>query len=52
MITLQIEKPNKKPIIELIEKLDAYLNLLYPPECNHLLDIKTLLQPNTDSTLK
>jgi putative acetyltransferase len=46
MITIQIEKPNKKPITELIEKLDDYLISLYPPESNHLLDIKTLLQPD------
>ena len=46
MITLQIEKPDKKPIAELIEKLDEYLISLYPPECNHLLDIKTLMQPD------
>jgi putative acetyltransferase len=46
MITIQIEKPNKKPIVELIEKLDDYLISLYPPESNHLLDIKTLLQPD------
>jgi putative acetyltransferase len=46
MITLQVEKPNKKAIIELVEKLDDYLTSLYPPECNHLLDIKTLLQPD------
>ena len=46
MITIQIEKPNKQPIAELIEKLDEYLMSLYPPECNHLLDIKTLMQPD------
>jgi putative acetyltransferase len=46
MITLQIEKPNKKPIVELIQKLDEYLGSLYRPECNHLLDVKALSEPN------
>jgi putative acetyltransferase len=46
MITIQIEKPNKKPIAKLIQYLDDYLTSLYPPESNHLLDIKTLLQPD------
>ncbi|MGA2797510.1 MAG: GNAT family N-acetyltransferase [Thermoguttaceae bacterium] len=46
MITIQIEKPNNKPVAELIEKLDEYLLSLYPPECNHLLDIETLLKPD------
>jgi putative acetyltransferase len=46
MITLQIEKPHKKEIAELIGRLDDYLISLYPPECNHLLDIKTLMQPD------
>ena len=46
MITIQIERPNKKPIIELVEELDEYLTSLYPPKCNHLLSIKTLLEPD------
>jgi putative acetyltransferase len=46
MITLQIEKPDKKEIVDLIGQLDDFLNSLYPPACNHLLDIKTLMQPD------
>lgn len=46
MITIQVEKPNKKPIAELVEQLDEYLMSLYPPENNHLLDIKSLMQPD------
>jgi putative acetyltransferase len=46
MITLQIEKPNKKEIADLVGQLDDFLNSLYPPACNHLLDIKTLMQPD------
>jgi putative acetyltransferase len=46
MITLQIEKPDKKEIADLIGQLDDFLNSLYPPACNHLLDIKTLMQPD------
>jgi putative acetyltransferase len=46
MITLQIEKPDKPAIIELIQQLDEYLESLYPPESNHLLDIKTLMGEN------
>ena len=46
MITLQIEKPDRKEIIELINQLDGYLKSLYPPESNHLLDINTLMGEN------
>lgn len=46
MITLQIEKPDRQEIIELINQLDEYLKSLYPPESNHLLDINTLMGEN------
>jgi putative acetyltransferase len=46
MITLQIEKPDRQEIIELIKQLDGYLKSLYPPESNHLLDISTLMGEN------
>ena len=32
MITIQIEKPNKKKIVELIDQLDQHLVSLYPEE--------------------
>ncbi len=46
MISLQIEKPDKPEIIDLIAQLDTYLKSLYPPESNHLLDIKALMREN------
>src|SRR5688572_14171803 len=46
MITLQIEKPDKAEIVDLVRQLDEYLKSLYPPESNHLLDIKTLMAEN------
>jgi GNAT superfamily N-acetyltransferase len=44
--TLQIEKPDKPEIVELIAQLDAHLKSLYPPASNHLLDIRTLMGEN------
>jgi len=32
--------------VRLIGELDAYLTALYPPECNHLLSVEELLNPN------
>jgi putative acetyltransferase len=46
MIITQIERPNREEVVDLIAKLDNYLVSLYPPECNHLLDIQSLMQPN------
>ena len=45
-LTLQIEKPDKAEIVELVRQLDEYLEALYPPESNHLLDINTLMGEN------
>lgn len=45
-ITLEIVKPNRPDAVQLIAELDAYLNSLYPPESNYLLDIETLMQPS------
>ncbi len=33
-------------MIRLLAALDAYLESLYPPESNHILDIDTLCAPN------
>lgn len=46
MLTLQIEKPDKAEIVELIRQLDEFLKSLYPPESNHLLDINALMGEN------
>ncbi len=45
-ITLNVEDPDSCEVIRLIEQLDSYLDGLYPPECNHLMPIESLRQPN------
>src|SRR5262245_5275274 len=37
--------------MQLISELDTYLNSLYPPESNYLLDIETLMQPSIQFVL-
>jgi len=37
--------PRAPEIRALVEELDAYMQALYPPESNHLLDIEALAQP-------
>jgi putative acetyltransferase len=44
--TLKIEDPGTVEVGNLITQLDAYLHSLYPPECNHLMPIESLRQPN------
>jgi putative acetyltransferase len=44
-ITLEIHKPNRPDAVQLINDLDSYLNTLYPPDSNYLLDINILMQP-------
>ena len=44
--TLKIEDPGTVEVGSLITQLDAYLHSLYPPECNHLMPIESLRQPN------
>jgi len=45
-IALNVEDPGSSEVIGLIEQLDSYLHSLYPPECNHLMSIESLRQPN------
>jgi putative acetyltransferase len=45
-IVLNVEDPGSADARCLIAKLDSYLNGLYPPECNHLMPIELLRQPN------
>ena len=45
-VTLQIEKPDKPEIVDLIAQLDAHLKSLYPPASNHLLNIQSLMAEN------
>ncbi len=44
--TISTEDPALPEVRELIEKLDAFLVSLYPPESNHLLSIDALREPN------
>jgi putative acetyltransferase len=41
-VTIAVEDPRSPEIAELIRALDEYLNALYPPELNYLLDIEEL----------
>ncbi len=45
-VTLEVVRPNRTDAVQLIAELDAYLNSLYPPESNYLLDIGALMQPS------
>ena len=42
---ITIADPAEPAVRVLIDELDAYQSVLYPPESNHLLDIETLRQP-------
>ena len=41
-LTIRPERPDQPDVMRLIEALDAYVNSLYPPESNHLLDVAAL----------
>jgi putative acetyltransferase len=43
---IRIETPRQEDVMRLLAALDAYLESLYPPESNHILDIDTLCAPN------
>ncbi len=45
-IAFNIEDPGSSEVVGLIEQLDTYLGSLYPPECNHLMPVESLRQPN------
>lgn len=45
-ITFAFETRVAADVVILIERLDAYLTALYPPESNHLLDIAALERPD------
>jgi putative acetyltransferase len=44
-ITIAIERPDQPEIVALLAELDAYLQPLYPPESNHILEVSALLLP-------
>ncbi|MBK1614211.1 GNAT family N-acetyltransferase [Rubrivivax gelatinosus] len=46
MLTIRPESPDQPEVVELLAQLDAYLAALYPPEANHILDVKALLAPD------
>ena len=41
-----LESANQPAVIQLIAELDAYQDMLYPPESRHSLDLTSLCQPN------
>jgi putative acetyltransferase len=45
-VAIQAVDPSLPEACRLIKELDAYLGSLYPPECNHLLPVEVLRQPN------
>jgi putative acetyltransferase len=44
-ITVRAESPDQADIRAMLAELDAYLADLYPPDHNHILDVKALLSP-------
>jgi putative acetyltransferase len=44
-IVIRRERPDHPQVVALLDALDAYLATLYPPEANHILDLKALLAP-------
>ena len=44
-ILIRRERPDQPDVIALLSALDAYLQSLYPPEANHILDLPALLAP-------
>ncbi len=45
MVRISIETPDQPEILALLRASDAYMGELYPAESNHLLDVKSLLDP-------
>ena len=43
---VSLESPDQSEVIALIAELDAYQDMLYPPESRHALDLTSLKQPN------
>jgi putative acetyltransferase len=44
-IVIRRERPDHPQVSELLGALDVYLAALYPPEANHILDVRALLAP-------
>jgi putative acetyltransferase len=45
MLVIRPERPDQPEITALLGALDRYLESLYPPEANHILDVQALLAP-------
>jgi putative acetyltransferase len=45
-LQIALESPRQADVIALVDELDAYQNVLYPPESNHGIDIDALSRPN------
>ena len=43
---IRLEDPRQEDVMRMLSALDRYLQSLYPPESNHILDIATLCAPN------
>jgi putative acetyltransferase len=41
-----MESPRQPDVLRLLSALDAYLESLYPPQSNHILDLQSLGAPN------
>ena len=44
-IVIRRESPDQPDLAALLSGLDRYLQSLYPPEANHILDLEALLAP-------
>jgi putative acetyltransferase len=44
-ITIRRERADRPDVTALLASLDAYLESLYPPDANHILDVAALLEP-------
>lgn len=45
-LIVRLESPRQPDVLPLLSALDAYLESLYPPESNHILDLESLCAPN------
>jgi putative acetyltransferase len=43
---IRLEDPRQGDVMRMLSALDCYLQSLYPPESNHLLDVESLCAPN------
>jgi len=43
---IRLESPRQEDVMRLLAALDAYLESLYPPQSNHILDVDTLCAPD------